>query len=435
MKIINMRLWLLLAAFFSLALLNSCEEDVSTAPTSEVQLLSFGPSGLRHGEKVKFIGYNLDKVTGIVLGGAPIPQSAFVSQSKDSIWVTIPQEAVRGKAVLTTPDGVVESLSMIDFEVPVTVTSVPLTAKPGDVISIKGNFVNWITGVRFEKDTTVSVFESTALNEIKVKVPLTAQTGKLLFYTAGTEPLEILSDTTLELTLPAITSFTPNPVERENNITIRGTNLDLVKAVLFKGASPYYLDSAISKSATEIVLKVPKSANRGTIGLQAYSDLIVESAEVLNIAGDMPPPEALKVVFYDDELRNGWLKWGGWGSKSSATDLAATQYVREGLKSIKVEFGGDWGGPLQFGSGNSPTAGTTHLVAYVYGGPGTNGKKMRITAKGGSPEFIPITLVEGEWTEYKIPLSSYGSPANITEFFLQDEGFSGTIWIDYIGLR
>ncbi len=98
-------------------------------------------------------------------------------------------------------------------------------------------------------------------------------------------------------------------------------------------------------------------------------------------------------------------------------------------------FAADWGGPFQIGGGNSSTTGRTELAFSIFGGAGTNGKAINVIAKGGSTEQVTINVVEGEWTEFKIPLGDFGNPATITEFFLQSQGWAGTIYFDHLGLR
>src|SRR5690606_21968362 len=102
---------------------------------------------------------------------------------------------------------------------------------------------------------------------------------------------------------------------------------------------------------------------------------------------------------------------------------------------IKVTFGGDWGGALQLGGGNAPTAGFTEFVVSIYGTPGSGGKKINLNVKGSSPDSKAIEIVEGEWTDFRIPLADYGNPETITEVQFQDQGWAGTIYVDFIGLR
>jgi len=86
--------------------------------------------------------------------------------------------------------------------------------------------------------------------------------------------------------------------------------------------------------------------------------------------------------------------------------------------------------------GSSATAGFTEFRFSIFGTPGTNGKKLNVIIKGGAKENHEISVVEGEWTEYKwLIATELGAPATIKEFILQDTDWAGTIFIDHIGLK
>ncbi|HRP56328.1 IPT/TIG domain-containing protein [Agriterribacter sp.] len=429
MKIIfNTRLLLLICLTVSIGITASCKKDKATN-TGKVELLSFGPAGVQHGDTISFIGNNLNKVTAIELTGVSIPQSSFIQQTSVLIKILVPEEAERGPATLKTPEGDVTSITSIDFDVPVAITSFTTTARPGENITITGTYLNWISSITFGKDVVVTEFVTRSLTELVVTVPADAQTGTLIISTGGTEPLTIETEEELEVALPAIHDFSPNPAERGSNITIRGTNLDLTMGVLFKGSTAP-VTAFVSQSATELVVTIPEDANKGKITLLAHSLVAVESDDALELVGDLPPLAPLGLVFYDDVLENGWQKWGGWGG--GAVDMDNSDNVRDGDKAIKVTFANDWGGALQLGGGNSSTTGYTNVVFSIFGTNGTEGKQLNVLVAG--KEKV-ITIVEGEWTEYNVPLTDYESPATINEFTLQDRGFAGTIYIDHIGLK
>lgn len=429
MKIIfNTRLLSLICIVMSIGITASCKKDKDTN-SGKVELLSFGPAGVQHGDTISFIGNNLNKVTAIELTGVSVPQSAFIQQTSVLIKILVPEEAERGPATLKTPEGDVTSITSIDFDVPVTITSFTTAARPGENITITGTYLNWISSITFGKDVVVTEFVTRSLTELVVTVPAEAQTGALIISTGGTEPLTIETEEELVVALPAISNFSPNPAERGSNITISGTNLDLTMGVLFKGLTAP-VTAFVSQSATELVVTIPEDANKGKITLLAHSLVAVESDDALELVGDLPPLAPLGLVFYDDALENGWQKWGGWGG--GAVDMENSDNVRDGDKAIKVTFANDWGGALQLGGGNSSTTGYTNVVFSIFGTAGTEGKQLNVLVAG--KEKV-ITIVEGEWTEYNVPLTDYESPAAINEFTLQDRGFAGTIYIDHIGLK
>jgi hypothetical protein len=429
-KIIMIKLFPLLCTMAVIGFLTSCESN--DEKSDQVELLSFGPSGVQHGEEISFIGNNLDQVDTIELTGVTVLKSAFIEQTSEIIVIVVPMETEEGLVTLKTRNGNIVSKTVLSFEVPVAIETITEEAKPGSTITITGDFMNWVTEVWFADGIAVTEFVSQSLNELIITVPLEAQTGSLTLLTGGTEPLTIETDDELIVTLPILTALTPNPVARGEELTITGTDLDLVSGILFKGLTEPVTEF-VSKTETEIVVVVPEEANQGKIALITYSSLQVESSEALSLVGALPPLAPLAVAFYVDALQNGWQKWGGWGGGS--TDLANADNVRDGAAAIKVVFAADWGGPMQLGGGNSSTTGRTELAFSIFGGVGTGGKELNVIAKGGATQEKIVTMVEGEWTEFKIPLSDFGNPATVTEFIFQSRGWAGTIYVDHIGLR
>lgn len=283
MKKILIERALLLACIvlLSLGCLVSCNDD-EKQNSGKVTLLSFGPSGVKHGEKIKFIGLNLDKVTAVVLTpGIEISSSEFISQSSEMFEVVIPEAAETGKVILKTPNGDIESKTALSFEVPVEIASVTHEAKPGTNIIITGTKVNWIEEVVFANDVSVTEFVSKSMTEVVVTVPMEAQTGFLTFNTGGTQPLSLESDEELIVTLPAVTSINPTSLKHTENLTITGTDIDLVTKIIFPGDGE--VTEFISQSITELVVQVPKTAKDGKVVLEVASGVTVESGESITI--------------------------------------------------------------------------------------------------------------------------------------------------------
>ena len=188
-------LWLLL---LTVGLMSCSKDDDDAVKMDKVTLLSFGPSGSKPGDKISFIGTNLNKVTAIALKGATVEAAAFSEQTSDHIVIMVPQETEKGVVTLKAPEGDVVSKTVLNLNVAVTITTVPATAAKGATITIKGNFVNWVTRVTFgNDDAAVTEFVSKSLTDLVLKVPATATTGTLVFSTDGTAPTDIESENPL----------------------------------------------------------------------------------------------------------------------------------------------------------------------------------------------------------------------------------------------
>ena len=284
-KLFNTSLILLLSFVMTVGMLTSCDKDDDDEVNSgKVELLSFGPSGAKHGDTISFIGKNLTQVTTIQLTGAAVEKTGFIQQTSELITIKVPNATVRGLVTLKTTAGDITSKTPLDLEVPVKITSVTAQARPGENITIKGEFLNWVTSITFGLNKKVETFVSKTLTELVVKVPLDAQTDKLSLSTGGTEPLTIITDNVLVVTLPVTTGLAPNPVKHKTNLNITGTDLDLVKQILFTGGDT--VTSFVSQSATQLVVDVPSKTQKGKVTLVAASG--VKSVSTMDLDVVLP---------------------------------------------------------------------------------------------------------------------------------------------------
>lgn len=286
----NIRLLLLVCLMVSFGFLTSCnDDDEDTISSNGVELLSFGPTGVKHGETIKFIGHNLDQVESIELVNATITKAQFTSQSSELIELVVPQEAEEGRVTLITTDGQeITSKTVLSFEVPVTVASATLNsasgeARPGSTITITGNYINWIEGVIFgSSPDTLTEFDRQTMTELVLTVPNYARSGKLTILTGGTEPLEIESEEEFSVPLPTITNVTPATIAYEGNVTITGTNLDLVEGIKFPDVTEPVTEF-VSKTENQIVVQYPAKAKSGKVTVVSYSGIDIESEQSVTV--------------------------------------------------------------------------------------------------------------------------------------------------------
>lgn len=285
----------LLCLMLSFVFLTACDDDDDKG-SSQIELLSFGPSGVKHGEEIRFIGNNLDKVTAIVFTpGVEVTRDAFTSVTPEVIKLNVPPTVETGKVILKTPDGDIESKSILSLEVPVVIASFTPEAKPGTEITITGEFINWVESVTFASNLVVEKadFVSQTQTELKVTVPWEARTGFLVFNTGGTEPLEITTEEALTVKLPEASSLSPGAIRHTDNLTITGTDLDLVTQIAFGGGAVVQSGDFVSQSETEIVVSVPATTTDGNLVFTAPSGLEVETGMLTiilpNVTAFSPP--------------------------------------------------------------------------------------------------------------------------------------------------
>ncbi len=509
------------ALAFAIALVSACEKEEAAEPIltvpSTTTLESFGPTGALHGDTLSIIGYHLDRVTQVDLTGASVLAASFISKSAELIKIIIPVTTEPGYITLKSSDGDIVSKTILNLEVMPTITSVTAEARPGSNISIKGNHLNWVTSVTFAKALVETTFVSQTINEIVVKVPDNAESGKLLINYAGTKPDEFETTNSLTVTLPVATSFSPNPVKHQTNVTINGTDLDLVQKLNLPGVSAAIASTGfVSQSATQIVIKVPSETVNGKVTLYPGSnvpsvsstdmtltypaitnmdpnpvaiasnltitgtnlDLVksvsfqgvaspvttfvsqsatsivvvvpvgsingkvtlgiintnqtVLSASALNIVGYVVPGGPAFPIFDDAIKWSGWIG-GGWGG---TYDPAIGSPVKRGTASLRISYvSGGYGVPLQLGGANISLAPYSSFTVSIYGGTGSNGKSVNIGFN--EADGKTVTIVEGAWTKFDIPLGEISSASTLSFLYLKNYSGSGdfTIYVDDMGLN
>ncbi len=258
----------------------SCSKDEDTVSTDPV-VLSYGPSPALRGGELRFIGKNMDKVTMITLPNN-IEVKNFTSKTSEMVTIIVPQETVEGEVTVTTTIGTQKMKTRLTISEPITFVSLsPLTARPGEKITITGDYLNLIEEVIFPNKKAQAEFISQSREQIELLVPLDAQTGKVVISNGMPDPILIESDSTLSVVTAKATKLSPIPVKAGATLTIEGTDLDLVKAVIFGGNQK--VGTFISQSVTKIEVQVPADAQDGSISLEMASLVTTQSTDVLEM--------------------------------------------------------------------------------------------------------------------------------------------------------
>ncbi len=240
------------------------------------------PSPVKAGQNVTITGTDLHLVNQITFnGGASV--TAFVSKSETEIVLAVPADAKEGVVTLGVASKVpVQSTKTITLVVPTLTTVTPNPAKNKSMINVKGTDLDLISKVVFGGSVEGEIQSGGTSTDITVKVPDKATSGVVVFSTKGDKSV---SSPTLALVKPTITSIAPLAVQMDNDITITGTNLDLVSEVRFAGDTKTTVTSA---SPTQLVVKVPLGTKTGAITLVTINADQVVSTDQVTILANVP---------------------------------------------------------------------------------------------------------------------------------------------------
>ncbi|MGH1433817.1 MAG: glycan-binding surface protein [Lewinella sp.] len=354
---------LLLVMALGISLFNGCKkDDDEPGDANRVVLSAFGPSPALRGGELTIIGKNLDRVSAVVLP-ENVDVTSFTTHTPTLIKLTIPEATQEGKIILESTDGDIISISELTISEPIEITSFsPETVRPGDLVTINGDYLNLITSIVFGIDQALgdTAFVSQSKEKIEIVVPEMAQSAPLLLLSlaeGGTMPIVVETETPLLVTTPVATSMSPNPVKAGTLLTITGTDLDLTEKILFQGVDDVTVFE--SQSATTIEVMVPDNTHDGTVHLVPASLIQVPIETEL----EMLVPQI--TGFSPNPAKNG-------------TDITVTGQDLDLV--VSVTFGGDQSGSIQGGGSateitvNVPLGATEAAITFT-----TNADKSVVT--------------------------------------------------------
>ena len=269
--------------------LTSCSDDKDEFSTDQYtgdfRLNVWGPSPVARGGELRFLGVGMDKITGVTLPGAGKITDIKVISSTE-IRITVPQSAEEGYIIIHGPEGDITSKTLLAFIEPISVDEItPNPVKPGETLTLKGEYLNKIHEVIFSEnkvDADAVIPEDEFLThsrtEISFVVPATAKTGGLILSDADPEmPNWIILDEDVTVIIPMVDNIqnldTANPGDI---VTVKGTNLDLVTAIVMANGEEIeftYADGVIP-------FAIPDNACEGPVCLVTESGVEVVAATI-----------------------------------------------------------------------------------------------------------------------------------------------------------
>ena len=284
---------LMLLSSLSFTACDDGEDENTNQYTGGINLNVFGPCPVARGGVLRFLGSGMDQVTGVIIPGCDEITDIEVV-SNEEIRVTVPQTAEVGLVRLNTPKGEIITKTEITYSEPISLESIsPASIKPGNVLTISGEYLNLIKEVIFAEDVVVTSFVSQSRKEIKVTVPAEAQTGKIIISDGAEIPNWIYSDVELNVILPSVAEVTDLTEKKPGDvITIEGSNFDLITKVNMPNGDEVEYTIADNKLTFTLpenisdgsIVAIPASGVEvviATIGVAIPSEVVAEPATEL----------------------------------------------------------------------------------------------------------------------------------------------------------
>jgi hypothetical protein len=255
-----------------------------------VEFTSFSPATVMPGDTLTISGEYLYLINMVEFSeGVRVSKDDFISQDRYTIKVSVPDSARTGKVNLytvdltTDPDNdeyeVFESEDALEVGT-ASVTSVAsprgtaeaqgtLTAKAGETITITGNYFNLVSSIKTGD-------ASGSLGEYEFSDFQVSDDGKTLTFTlpdkATDGDINLVCRSGVEVPVgtlvtvaPSNLKASPSPVKNGGQLTITGSDLDVVESVTLPNVSGS-VDAVISASSI-VIRSVPAAAQEGYITL------------------------------------------------------------------------------------------------------------------------------------------------------------------------
>lgn len=252
-------------------------EDISI---SKIYIGTEGNLNGEVGDILTIEGDYLNLMRGVIFSGG-FTVSDFEEHTRYKIAVKIPKEAASGKVTLTDLAEMPTELQAseeITIKLPVA-TATAVNQKAGSLVTINGTDLNQIQTILLQGGVTIAEENITRAEDgtnLSFTLPEAAADGDITLVTYSGQKISAGTLTTVTPTGLAISGSVKNGLQ----MTVTGTNMDLVKAVAFEKAGDY--SGQLTVTADKIVIaKVPDAAQDGNLTLKMQNGKTVTIAYTL----------------------------------------------------------------------------------------------------------------------------------------------------------
>lgn len=260
-------------------------------------ITSIAPTTIKPGATLTITGKDLDLVSKVEFAGGKIIPTFTVSKDGTTITVTVPNDAQDGIIKLIAKSVVsVESTDKLTMVMPSNLIVTPTEVKNKGSMTISGTNLDLVSEIKF--GTLVAAITNKTATQITLTVPEEATATVATLVTLSTKTVDTPAFTYIK---PTITALTPTTLMAGTDLTITGTDLDLVKQVKFPSSAK--IIDVTPASATSFVVTVPTDATSGNITLITINGTEVVSPMTLTVtAADIPVITSMPSVIKPGQL-------------------------------------------------------------------------------------------------------------------------------------
>ena len=297
--------------------------------------LSVSPSTIKNGEILTVSGEDLDLINTVVFADG-VEGSIGDGSSSTQLTVVVPDAAVSGEVVFITKSSKLVSGGNITIVSPSFTEFVPISTKPNTSIVITGNNLDVVDKVLFSGDVE-GVINQQLPTELNVTIPVGAETGVITL--VAINGVEVISGTEIEIlqNLPNFDSYGENKATPGEILTIRGTNLGLIKELVFPeeiSATEYGIKT---DSQIEVYVPVDVTTGFGQIKMITYEGEEGLLPELFIGGTDPITSETIMVMDYEPHGDHNGYWDNSWSGNTSIVEEGGNTYLH-----VDATIGDGW---------------------------------------------------------------------------------------------
>lgn len=223
--------------------------DTDQYSDDSVKFSAFSPNPVFRGDTLTILGSNLQRIKEVLIPGIdPITDFEVIDDGKHGMLkVQIPYDGpeVGTIAIVDQCGHKYSSLAELTYTEPIVIESFsPAEAMPGDIVTVKGDYLNNVKEVIFAGGASVKG-ESIEVERyvLKFVVPANALTGKFSVSDVDPEnnpdnliPNQVFTETELTIGEPTVTSLDKETFKLGQTVTINGAYLNMIDYVILAGS-------------------------------------------------------------------------------------------------------------------------------------------------------------------------------------------------------